>query len=36
VTIYPDSNKIAVWTGSGEDQVVAVRPANVDYYHGET
>jgi uncharacterized cupin superfamily protein len=36
VTIYPDSDKIAVWTGSGEDQVVAVRPANVDYYHGET
>jgi uncharacterized cupin superfamily protein len=34
-TGYPDSDKIAVWTGNREDDLIAPRSAGVDYYFGE-
>jgi uncharacterized cupin superfamily protein len=33
---YPDSDKIAVWTGVEGENVMVVRSSSVDYYHGET
>ncbi|MDP1846427.1 MAG: cupin domain-containing protein [Solirubrobacteraceae bacterium] len=35
-TVYPDSDKIAVWTGNPDDNLIAPRSAGVDYFHGET
>ena len=35
VAVYPDSGKIGVWTGNEADDVLARRPANVDYWDGE-
>jgi uncharacterized cupin superfamily protein len=35
VAVYPDSGKIGVWTGNVEDDVLARRPGNVDYWDGE-
>ena len=35
-TVYPDSDKIAVWTGNDDDNLMAQRSSGVDYYHGET
>jgi uncharacterized cupin superfamily protein len=35
-TVYPDSDKIAVWTGNKEDDLMAERSSRVDYFHGET
>jgi uncharacterized cupin superfamily protein len=35
-TVYPDSDKIAVWTGNKEDDLLAERSSKVDYFHGET
>ena len=35
VAIYPDSGKIGIWTGNEADDVMARRPANVDYWDGE-
>jgi uncharacterized cupin superfamily protein len=35
-TVYPDSDKIAVWTGNKEDDVITTRSSGVDYYFGET
>ena len=35
-TVYPDSDKIGVWTGPGGDSGMFPRSANVDYFHGET
>jgi uncharacterized cupin superfamily protein len=35
-TVYPDSDKIAVWTGNEDDNLIAPRSSAVDYYHGET
>ena len=35
-TVYPDSDKIAVWTGNPDDDVIVPRSAGVDYFHGET
>jgi uncharacterized cupin superfamily protein len=35
-TVYPDSDKIAVWTGNKEDDLMAERASKVDYFHGET
>ena len=35
VAVYPDSGKIGVWTGNEADDVMARRPANVDYWDGE-
>jgi uncharacterized cupin superfamily protein len=34
-TVYPDSDKIAVWTGNADDNLIAMRSAGVDYYAGE-
>jgi uncharacterized cupin superfamily protein len=35
-TVYPDSDKIGVWTGNRADDVIVERSSAVDYYHGET
>ena len=35
-TVYPDSDKIAVWTGNPDDNLIAPRSAGVDYFRGET
>jgi hypothetical protein len=34
-TIYPDSDKIAIWTGNREDDLIVHRPSGVDYCSGE-
>jgi uncharacterized cupin superfamily protein len=34
-TAYPDSDKVGIWTGVKEEDVMVVRSAKVDYYHGE-
>ncbi len=34
-TVYPDSDKIGVWTGNAGDDLIAPRSAGVDYWHGE-
>ena len=39
VTVYPDSDKLAVYTASGEDEVFVRRSASsshLDYFDGET
>jgi uncharacterized cupin superfamily protein len=35
-TVYPDSDKIAVWTGNREDDVIVHRASGVEYFEGET
>jgi uncharacterized cupin superfamily protein len=35
-TVYPDSDKVAVWTGNRDDDVIVERKSKVDYYAGET
>ena len=35
-TVYPDSGKIAVWTGNRDDDVIVRRESGVDYWVGET
>ena len=35
-TVYPDSDKIGVWTGNPSDNVIVHRSSKVDYYSGET
>jgi uncharacterized cupin superfamily protein len=30
-TVYPDSDKVAVWTGNADDNVIARRSAGLDY-----
>lgn len=34
-TVYPDSDKVAIWTGNRDDDVIVQRASNVDYWHGE-
>jgi uncharacterized cupin superfamily protein len=34
-TAYPDSDKVAVWTGDKAEDVMVSRSSNVDYFHGE-
>jgi uncharacterized cupin superfamily protein len=34
-TVYPDSDKIAVWTGNRADDLIALRSSGVDYWVGE-
>jgi uncharacterized cupin superfamily protein len=34
-TVYPDSDKIAVWTGNADDNLIAPRSSRVDYWFGE-
>jgi uncharacterized cupin superfamily protein len=36
VAVYPDSDKIGIWTGNDDDHVIVPRSANVEYYEGET
>ena len=35
-TVYPDSDKIAVWTGNKADDVMVHRSSDVPYFEGET
>ena len=34
-TAYPDSDKVAVWTGDKAEDGMFVRSSKVDYFHGE-
>jgi uncharacterized cupin superfamily protein len=34
-TVYPDSDKIGVWTGNKADDVMVERASGVEYFHGE-
>ena len=34
-TVYPDSDKIAIWTGNSDDDVIVSRSSGVDYWAGE-
>jgi uncharacterized cupin superfamily protein len=36
VAVYPDSDKIGVFTDDGHDSVMVRRASHVDYYDGET
>jgi uncharacterized cupin superfamily protein len=36
VTVYPDSDKVGVYTGDEADDVIVPRSSDVDYWHGET
>ncbi|HZO60360.1 MAG TPA: cupin domain-containing protein [Solirubrobacterales bacterium] len=36
VTVYPDSDKIGVWTPGKQDDLMAPRSSGVDYFFGET
>ena len=36
VTVYPDSEKVGIWTGNREDDLLAPRSSGVDYWFGET
>jgi uncharacterized cupin superfamily protein len=35
-TAYPDSDKVGIWTGDKAEDVMVVRSAKVDYFHGES
>jgi uncharacterized cupin superfamily protein len=35
VAVYPDSDKIGVWSGNDRDKLMARRESNVDYWTGE-
>jgi uncharacterized cupin superfamily protein len=35
-TVYPDSDKVGVWTEDESEEIVVPRSAAVDYYHGES
>ena len=34
-TVYPDSDKIAIWTGNDADDLIVKRTSGVDYWEGE-
>jgi uncharacterized cupin superfamily protein len=36
VSVYPDSDKIGVWTAGKTDDVIVQRSSTVDYFTGET
>jgi uncharacterized cupin superfamily protein len=36
VTVYPDSDKVGVWTQGKVDDVIVERSSHVDYFRGET
>ena len=36
VAVYPDSDKLGVWTGNEADHVIVRRSSDVDYWDGET
>jgi hypothetical protein len=35
-TVYPDSDKIGIFTGNRDDDLIALRKSGVDYWAGET
>lgn len=35
-TVYPDSDKVGIWTGNPEADVMVRRESKVDYFDGET
>jgi uncharacterized cupin superfamily protein len=35
-TVYPDSDKIGIWTGNKADDLMVKRTSGVDYWLGET
>ena len=35
-TVYPDSDKVAIWTGNEADNVMVRKSSRVDYWDGET
>ena len=34
-SVYPDSDKIGIWTGNPDDEVIVKRSSGVDYWDGE-
>ena len=36
VTVYPDSDKVGIWTGNPDVDLVVRRSSGVEYYEGET
>ena len=34
-TVYPDSDKIGIWTGNRDDDLMVRRTGGVDYFDGE-
>jgi hypothetical protein len=34
-TVYPDSDKVGIWTGDPKTDVMVRRGSNVAYYEGE-
>ena len=34
-TVYPDSDKVGIWTGNRDDDMLVRRAAAVEYYDGE-
>ncbi len=34
-TVYPDSDKIAIWTGNDDDDLIVKRTSGVGYWEGE-
>jgi len=35
VSVYPDSDKIGIFTGDKRDDLLVERSSGVDYFHGE-
>ena len=35
-TVYPDSDKIGIWTGNKDDDLMVRRNSGVEYYEGES
>jgi uncharacterized cupin superfamily protein len=35
-TVYPDSDKVGIWTGDSEADVIIRRESKVDYFDGES
>ena len=35
ISVYPDSDKVGVWTGNKDDDGLLVRSTKVEYYEGE-
>jgi uncharacterized cupin superfamily protein len=36
ISVYPDSDKVGIWTGNKADDMIAPRSSGVEYFHGET
>ena len=34
-SVYPDSDKIAIWTGNDDDDLIVKRTSGVGYWDGE-